>query len=663
MKRISGIILAAGLPALFCFAAEAAKPVQAPPQSELQKAKDAAALGSEARALDIAMAGLRAAPDDRELFLYAVELLPEKRSPQADALAETARAGLAKQSGDYAWHLGLCKTRRASGDLAAALASCKKALELDPAVYPPYRELGLTYAASGSQAKAVETLAQGAEIVPSDFNPHYQLARALEKAGNSAGAKKQYNTARILAVKESGLEAGYHKALAAAGLKRLDQRTEAARNLPDPPKPDKKKLYALCLGRFRDAVQKDALLDASDISAGCIKLAPGDPELAAELAPVLVRLGKYEKAVGQYERAAGLYGGKRPEYAYLRIKAAETWVKLGSPVKAIAQYRLALQAAPSDINALKGLADLLEARSDFKAALETYEAILKLEPANAKARVRAEELKASFLTNDEIMAELRLRRVLDDKTLVLQPSDIKLFKSIRAAEMNGAVEYLKEKVPSMAGLSFEHETPGGTRVLLTDAGYKAYLASATRDAIKLFEKQKVDLREVFKLRNKSGEPVFDKSGQLSQEGVDVWRAGLSGEKNWLLSYEAVQGSPQAVQANKDIAEASTQGYREISEPEYLWLGRATNCPEDVLKAAPLSMKLISDGARVRYMMCYVPNAMCSNPVNEKLVPYIADYRSGKTAISDSKTSTNFFGSGGVKKYRFCEKGRIWDGSI
>ncbi|MDO8805481.1 MAG: tetratricopeptide repeat protein [Elusimicrobiota bacterium] len=627
---------------------------------ELKRAHEAAALGSEARAFDIAMDGLKTLPPDRELFLYAVELLPESSPGRARVLATVAGAMLEKKSEDYAWHLGICKAMRVSERAAEALSNCKKALEQDPTVYPVYRELGLTYAAAGNPRKAAETLAQGVEISSSSYQAHYYLAKLLEKRGDSSRASASYSSGLALAKRDASLDAGYYRALLKAGLKRTELKKEKARpKIPKPASPGNKQLAASCLGKFREEFLKDNLGMALATSDGCLKFAPSDPQLAAERAPLMVRLGKYEGGVKEYERAASLYGEKNPASALYRVKAAETWIKLGKPESALAQYRLALKAGPRDMNALKGLAAALEARSDLSGAIETYEAILKLEPGNERARARIDELKSGTLTSAQILEELVLRRAADKKKAVLQPADIKLFKAIKAAETGGAVDYLKRKVPSARGLTAERKTGDGVKLLLTGDGYKVYIFHATREAVKFFEAEGVGLREVFKLRTLAGAPIFDPGGKLTPEGEDLWRRLSPGDKTWLLTYEPVPASPQAQQANKDIAEAEKSGYREISEPEYLWLLRATDCPEDVLQKDPVNLKLISDGARVRYMLCYVQNSFCMNPANILLPSYIEAYRAGNDAISDAKTSTAFFGSGGVKKHRYCEDGKIW----
>ncbi|HCC46738.1 MAG TPA: hypothetical protein DEQ38_01260 [Elusimicrobia bacterium] len=670
LKKISA---AAGLLAAALFLR-----VPAGAGEELKSAHEAAALGSDAMAFDIAMEGLKTKSPDRELFLYAVELLPENSPGRARALAAAAGAMLEKKSEDYVWYLGACKALRVSAKSAEALSNCKKALEQDPTVYPVYRELGLTYAAAGNPRKAAETLAQGVEISSASYQAHYYLAKILEKRGDSSRAYASYASGLALAKRDTSPDSGRYLALIKTGLKRTElKKTELKKTEPKkeraraavsgPAATGNKQLAAACLGKFREEFLKDNLGTALTASDSCLKYAPSDPQLAAERAPLLVRLGQYEDGVKEYERAASLYGEKNPASALYRVKAAETWIKLGKHENALAQYRLALKAGPRDMNALKGLAAALEARSDFSGAIEIYDEILKLEPGNERARVRKEELKAGTLTGAQILEELKLRRAVDEKTTAPQPEQIKLFKAIRAAEIGGAVDYLKLKAPVSNGLVMKKQAENRTKLLLTGAGYKSYVFYATRDAVKFFEGKGIGLREIFKLRDLSGAPLFDPAGKLTPEGEEVWRgsAAAAEVKTWLTIYEPVPDNPQAVQAAKELKELEGRGYREISEPEYLWLLRATDCPEDVLQKWPIGLKMIFNGARRFYMLCYIESEPCmlENPAVAKLPLYIESYRAGNTEISDAKTSTAFFGTGGIKKRRFCENGKIWNGDI
>ncbi len=639
---------------------------------EFKRAHEAAALGSESVAFDIALEGLKAGRPDRELFLYAVELLPENSPDRARVLASIAGARLEANKEDYAWYIGICKAMRITGRSPEALSNCKKAMELDPTVYPVYRELGLTYAAAGSPRKAAETLAQGVEISSSSYQAHYYLAKVLEKRGDSSRAAASYASGLALMKLDTDPDAGRYRALIKAGIKRTSQakakprakapEPAAAGNTRQADAPGNKQLAAACLARFREEFLKDNLGTALAESGACQKLAPADPQLAAERAPLMVRLGRYEDGVKEYERAASLYGSQKSAAAFCRVKAAETWIKLGKYEKAVAQYRLALKDDPREMNALKGMAAAQEARSDLSGAVQTYDEILRLEPGNQRARVRKEELKSGALSSAEMLEELRLRRLVDDKKTEPLPEDIKLFKAVKAAELAGAVDYLKKKVPGGArGLIAERQTPEGTKLMLNVDGYKAYVFHASREAVKFYEAQGIGLREVFTLRTLAGAPVFDRGGKLTREGEEAWRNSSPGNKNWLLVYEPVPASPEAEKADKEIEEAKKGGYAEIYEPEYLWLLQKTQCPEDVLQDAPIKLLILNDGTRRRYMMCWFETGTCMNGVNDKLPSYIESYRGGNTDVNDSKTSTAFFGTGAVKKAHFCEKGKIWAG--
>ncbi len=640
------------LPLAFCCALTAGGALAG---EELRKAREAAALGSEARGFDIAMEGLKDSPGDRDLFLLAVELLPENSPARAKRLSAAAAEALAREPDDYAGYLGACKTLRVLGKDREALANCRKALEADPTAYPVYRELGLTYASSGNPRKAAEALEQGVEISSASYQARYYLARVLENRGDVVRAAARYREGYALAREAEGPDAARYRALLLEGQKRAGR---AAGKKSSPGHADKAKAAAACLAKVREEYLKDNLGTALQQSDACLKLSPSDPALAAERAPMLVRLGRHEEGVREYERAAALYKDNRQAAALCRAKAAEASLKMGAPARAAGLYRLALKDVPGDLATLKGLAAAQEAGSDLKGAAETYAAILKLEPGNETARSRMEQLRDATLSPARILEEMKLRNAVDAKKKELSPEDAKLFRAIRAAELWGAADYLKGKARSTAGLLMTRQTPEGVKLLLTGPGYKAYIFHASKDAVRFFEQEKVDMREIFKLRTRAGAAIFDAAGKLTPEGEEFWRGAIPGRKTWLLSSEPVPESPKAVQANKAVAEAEANGYREIYEPEYLWLLRATDCPEEVMFKPPVNMLRIDDGAKVRFMLCYRDGYPCMNPFNTPLPGYIEAYRAGNDYISDAKTSTAFFGTGGVKKTRFCENGKV-----
>nr|MDA8244427.1 tetratricopeptide repeat protein [Elusimicrobiota bacterium] len=497
------------------------------------------------KSFDAAMLGLEDKPSDRALFLTAVETLPENSPSKARLLSGPAAGFIERNKSDYAGYLGACKALRVLSRHAEALSNCRKALELDPMAYPAYRELGLTYSAAGNPRKAAETLSQGIEISSSSCQAYYYLARVLEQRGDHARAAAYYRKGLSFPGAAAARDYARYSALLREGLKRAQAGRTARPNKASPKRESGPGSAAACREKFRAEFLRDSLGTALAQSEECLKLSPRDPDLAAERAPLLVRLGKYEEGVKEYERAASLYKDNAASAALCRVKAARTWLKLGDRKKAEEQFELALQASPEDMNALEGLAAAQEAGSDAAGAERTYARILKLEPANKNAKTRLEELRAASLTDAQILEELRLRGAVDGKKSAPDQDDIKLFKAMKAAELGGAVDFLKEKAPPGRGLSVRHRTPDGTRVLLTAVGYKTYISLATRDAVKFFEDRKISFRDIFKLRSESGAPLFGPSGQLTPEGEAVWRAAEPGSKSWLLPNEALPASPQA----------------------------------------------------------------------------------------------------------------------
>ncbi len=633
---------------------------------DLARVRQAALRGSPSGAFDMAVLGLGASPENRDLLLLATELMPENSPARARRLAAAAAAYIVKHPQDYAGYVGACKAMRTLHNSAEALTDCRRALEADPTAYPPYRELGLTYAAAGNPGEAAETLEQGVEISSTSFQARYYLGRLMEKRGYTVRARASYRKALALASASRAPDAPYYLTVIRSGLKRAELRgRKPVRRRPGPQAKAGEKGLEVCKDKFREEFLKGSLGTALRQSDACMKLSPSDPDLAAQRAPLMVRLGKYEEGVKEYERAAALYGPKNPAYAICRTKAAETWLKLGSPARAIEQYKLALEASPKDLEVLKGLAAAQDSVSDIPGAMATYSSISALEPQNDNARTRLEELKDASLTDDQILAGLKLRGAADQKKTGLDPGDKELFRAITAAELADAVDYLHRNVPDTSGVYLRHDSGGRTRLLLTGDGYKLYVSLLTRDAIKFFEKEGLDFRTIFKLRTEKGDPVFDKNGRLTPEGEALYRAALPGKKTWLLPAEPVPASPQAKaseEAQKKITALRARGYEEISEPEYLWLLGATRCPENTLKSSPVNAVVqLFDGVRQRYLLCFDDNSLCKNGCNDKLSSFIAAYRNNDTAGIGSDGSTAFFGTGGVKHNHFCEGGEVWMG--
>ncbi|HBB67486.1 MAG: hypothetical protein A2X28_05400 [Elusimicrobia bacterium GWA2_56_46] len=593
-------------------------------------------LGRIDKALETCIAALEKDPADENIYAYALEILPEGRSKYHTPLLAITDKAAALKTGTYLYYLGRCKLARGAGQAAAALPNCKKARELDPTAWPVYRELGLTYSSLGDGDRAAETLTQGAELYPGSYKTYYCLAAEYEKQKNTADALTNYRKALELlsASEDSGRRA--QTALLRNKIERLsaDARSKTAQKKPGATNP---------APRAPNPAPKESFADRM------------------KTAEYLTRLGKYEDAAEEYRKAAELFGKTDPMAAFCHLKAGQIYFKLNKMNKAILYYGKALEANGNDLNAMLGLAAAYEAGGEPKKAEAMYARVLKAEPANAKARERLDEISFALLSDSQLLEELRGRGAPDDKKTVPSPEDVNLLKAIRLAERNGAVDYLRAKTSYTKGSIVEKQEPDHVRLILTLAGFKNYRNYLTRDAVNFFEKKNIPLRDIFTLRDLAGRPLFDKGGHLTQEGMRAYWNGGTGVKSWLMRYETVSNSPEDDKFNARIRELLKTGFMEISEPEYLWLIKATDCPEDVLQAPPCGIKMLTAPGLRKYFLCHVETELCYTSAAMILSGLVERYRAGDTWIPETGGTTAFFGTGGGEKRRFCHNGRIWNG--
>ena len=198
------------------------------------------------------------------------------------------------------------------------------------------------------------------------------------------------------------------------------------------------------------------------------------------------------------------------------------------------------------------------------------------------------------------------------------------------------------------------------KLMLTLAGFKNYQTYQSRDAVRFFEKKAINLRDVFALRYLQGRPVFATGGKLTPEGMETYWNAQNGEKSWLMPYENPR-TPEEDQVTAAAQDLMKKGFREISEPEYLWLMKVTTCPDDILRAEPCNIKVLKAPKTVKYFLCFENVSTCFTKENGILATYILKSRAGEKDVEPAATHSAFFGSGGSEKRRFCHNGKIWNG--
>lgn len=620
-------------------------------------AADARALygaGREAEAMEALAARLKAEPSDENAFSFLLEILPDSSPAAAAPLEQAARASLKKAPTNPVYFLGLCKSYRAAGNLEKSEAACRAALELDPVRYAAYRELALTFEAAGDGRRALETAAQWAEI-SGGYKAFAELGRLRSRYGDFAGARTALSRAAGLAAKSKDPEApawrrraaSYTAELAAAERKTPRAARKAAGSAADG-----------CAEKAAAANAADRHREAQEAAAACLLKSPGHAGLLEVRADASFALGYYESALDDYSKAAAAAKKDGALVARALRKKAGIHLRMNAEEKAKAAYEEALLASPDDEVLLRELAEFREERADHKGAYELYSRLLRLRPGDAAVRARRDELEISAMSAEELAAELESRGVPLAGGKKAGPGERELLSSMREAEAEGAVDYLKKELGRLTGLVLERKDGNGKLSLaLTHRGFESWLALLTKDAVKFFEKKGMDFRHIFALRDKEGAPFFEKKGRLTRRGASAYLAALGGDKSWIMPYEDVPSSPAAEKARAETSSILAGGYAEIYEPEYLWLLKATDCPSEVMKEPPIYLKEIRTPAATRYFICV--SCAYRNKITEIIALKIEDYRAGNTHIQTTG-GTAFFGRAGVAPPRLCVDGRVAD---
>ena len=631
---------------------------------ELQKAKFEERTHSRAAAFETAMNGLKKFPNDRNLFIYALDLSAEASQAQLVSLEKTAISMAEKFPKDYIWNLGACRVRRLNGKTDEALQNCLRSLQYGRGEFQPNLEISKVYLAMSIFDRAEEFIASALEINPADFDALYTRGEIYERQELYVKAKKAYASALSFAGEDISAIADANATKASAAIRRVNsmQKKQKSRLSALKYKENKGVAAASCIKKFEEEAAKEDFTAAAETGKNCRRKDPRNLDLASKLADVLVNAGEYEEAVDEYERAQKLTGEEHARHAALCIKEAETLIRLEDRAGAENKYRMAAAAAPFDTGILTTVADYFLKQTKYKEAFHYFSLILQIDPNNKYALANAEKLNLDMMSDEDILAEMKKRGAISQRATInmLTEKDLRLHRNMRTAEAGGAVEVVRGKFPGRHGLYYE-ENDNGLKFRLTLEGYNAYARAVSRDAIRYFESKGISLREIFRLRDSSGDSLFDKNGQITPEGINAWtEAATTGKITWIFSYQPVPGSKKQVKASRELAKLAQRGYREISEPEYLWLLKATNCPAYVLSSPPVNLTEINDGAINHYMLCY--DMPCTTNENKVLPSYIERYRNGDTSISTGR-ATGFFGSGATRQYRFCEDGKLWTGGV
>lgn len=340
-----------------------------------------------------------------------------------------------------------------------------------------------------------------------------------------------------------------------------------------------------CLEQGKKAYADKQISQAKDIFTRCVKINPSNEQAQLSLAGALLTLDDLDGAEKAFQTALKRMNRTSPYLSYTYSMLGDIALKRRQNKEALAWYGKSLEINPANVNSLVGKGVITEYQGDNQGAAEFYRSALAVEPLNLVARKRLINLEPEYMTDAEILSALKQRYAVKPEVKELSDENRALFAAIHRAEQRRGVDYLKNKYPKMPPeftVTINRNTDF-QREMLTLAGYTALEKHIGQDALSVFQRAGVPIKDVFALRNMRGEKVFKEDSTLTDAGFTVYTEALQNRKTFLLPSESLPPTPeflaQVARREKELKDA---GYLEISRSELKMIENQTHCSEETL---------------------------------------------------------------------------------
>lgn len=341
-----------------------------------------------------------------------------------------------------------------------------------------------------------------------------------------------------------------------------------------------------CLEQGKKAYAEKQTTQAKEIFMRCVKINPADEQAQLSLAGVLLTLDDLDGAEKAFTAALSHMNRTSAYLSYTYSMLGDIALKRRQNKEALAWYAKSLEVNVANVNSLVGKGVILEYQGDKLGAAEAYRSALAVEPLNLVARKRLINLEPEYMNNAEILAALKQRYAVKPEVKELTDELRELFVSIHQAEQRRGIDYLKNKYPKVP-VEFTVTINKDTefeREMLTLAGYTALQKHIGQDALGVFQRVGVPIKDIFALRNIKGEKVFKEDSTLTDAGFTVYTEALQNRKTFLLPNEALPPTPEYMaQVSQREKELKKAGYIEISRSELKMIETQTRCSEETLR--------------------------------------------------------------------------------
>lgn len=342
-----------------------------------------------------------------------------------------------------------------------------------------------------------------------------------------------------------------------------------------------------CLAQGKQFFSAQEFTQAKETFERCVKIAPRDAEAQISLAGVLLTLEDLDGAESAFKKSLKEMKRTSPYVSYAYSMLGDISLKRQKNDEAFDWYTKSLDSNAANVNSLIGKGVIREYQGNIGEAVDFYRSALAVEPLNLIARQRLINLEPVYFTDEEILDALKQRYAIKPEITELTDELRGLFGSIHQAEQRRGVDYLKNKfhrVPADYIVTLEKGTDF-ERDILTLSGYKALQQYIGQDAIAVFQRAGVPIKEVFQLRDLTGKKVFNQDNTLTESGFLVYTETLQNRKAFLRPHESPPPSKKFLQqlAQRETA-LKRAGYMEISRKELKFIEKQTKCSEDTLRS-------------------------------------------------------------------------------
>lgn len=342
-----------------------------------------------------------------------------------------------------------------------------------------------------------------------------------------------------------------------------------------------------CLEKGKKEYITKNYLGAQLTFARCLKIDPQSVDANLSMAGLLLTQEDLDRANTYFLAALANMKRSSPYLSYTYSMLGDIALKKRDYKTAVAYYNRSLWFNAANVNSLVGKGVITEYQGNKLDAATMYRTALAVEPLNVIARKRLVNLEPLYFANNEMLDALKQRYAVSPDKKELAKEDRLLFSKLHGAEQRGGLDYLKNKYlrvpPEFTATLFKGT--GFEREVLTKKGFEALQKQIGQDAIAVFQKIGVRIRDVFDLRDTKGNKIFLPDTTLTDRGYFVYTEALQGRKAFLLPQEKVPPTAAFLeQTAKRVQDVLSAGYTEISRRELQWIMDRTQCSEDTLRA-------------------------------------------------------------------------------